>query len=357
MKKDYIIAMAIGMLLATNRSFAQTEVTNGVMHGKDYGVTYMLPKTELEITIETTSHTYVPGEFCKYAKRYLRLNDIDKNENTYWTLDKVTVNLIGTPDKEHIYFVKLKNKSTAPLMELTEDGIVRSINYPFSGLPKKKKTEPVTPVDTVTNIDPHTFLTEEILMANSSAKMAELIAKEIYSLRESKNALIRGEADFMPKDGMQLKIMIDNLTLQEKVLTEMFSGKKNSTRHTHTLRITPEEMKQAVAFRFSKKLGLVDKDDLAGEPVYIDIINRKLIPPSTTDEEQKQEGVVYNVPGRAQIELTYRNKKLFKNELPVTQFGSQEYLAPILFNKNMTTKVLFDVKTGGLLKIERAESK
>ena len=38
-------------------------------------------------------------------------------------------------------------------------------------------------------INPRDFLTEEILMAGSTAKMAELVAKEIYNIRESKNAL------------------------------------------------------------------------------------------------------------------------------------------------------------------------
>lgn len=51
-------------------------------------------------------------------------------------------------------------------------------------------------------------------MSNSSAKMAELVAKEIYSIRESRNALLRGEADNMPKDGAQLKLMLDNLNQQ-----------------------------------------------------------------------------------------------------------------------------------------------
>ena len=37
------------------------------MRGKDYGVTYMLPKTEIEIVLQATKHTYTPGEFCRYA--------------------------------------------------------------------------------------------------------------------------------------------------------------------------------------------------------------------------------------------------------------------------------------------------
>lgn len=37
-------------------------------------------------------------------------------------------------------------------------------------------------------IDPRSFMTEEILIAGSTAKMAELVAKEIYNIRESKNS-------------------------------------------------------------------------------------------------------------------------------------------------------------------------
>lgn len=350
----------LSLLLVANGIFAQTEVTAGIMHGKDYGVTYMLPKTEIVITIETTKHTYTPGEFCKYAERYLRLNNISNSAITYWTLDKLNADTEGIPDKEQIYFVKLKNKTTAPLMELTEEGIVRSINYPFSGLPEKKDSTPSSIATTpAVNADPKKYLTEEILMASSSAKMAELVAKEIYDIRESKSALIKGEADFMPKDGTQLKLMIDNLNIQEQALTEMFTGKTTSEKHSFSIRITPEEMKQSVALRFSEKLGMVDKDDLAGEPLYISITDQKLIKPETNEEEkeQKKEGIAYNVPGKGLIEITFKGNTLLKKEVSLTQFGSIEYLAPILFNKNTVTKVLFDIKTGGLLKIEKAESK
>ena len=59
-------------------------------------------------------------------------------------------------------------------------------------------------------------------MAGSTAKMAELTAKEIYNIRESKNLIIRGQADAMPKDGALNEVRPDNLNKQEKALTEMF---------------------------------------------------------------------------------------------------------------------------------------
>ena len=43
MKKKMI--WVAGILIATS-AYAQTDVSTGIMRGKDYGVTYLLPKTE-----------------------------------------------------------------------------------------------------------------------------------------------------------------------------------------------------------------------------------------------------------------------------------------------------------------------
>ena len=358
-QKKSLLATTL-LALAALPALGQTEVTVGVMRGKDYGVTYMLPKTEISFTLEVTKHTYTPGKLCLYAGQYLQLNHISGEKETYWTLDNIRMQATGVPDKSQVYFVKLKNKTVAPLMELTEDGIVRSINRPFSGKQPAKAEEPAADKEKQLP-DPRRFLTEEILLANSTAKQAELIAKEIYSIRESRNALLRGEADNTPQDGNQLKLMLDQLELQERALTEMFTGHTTEQTETVCLRTTPEEMKDKVLFRFSRKLGLLDRDDLAGEPYCLDIINLNTLPqPAPEPDNQKKkkkdkelEGVAYRVPGRARIILRQGNNKLLDAETPVTQFGTIEYLAPVLFNKNSTIQVLFDTTTGGLIKVER----
>ena len=346
------LIIATGLLMATS-AYAQTEVLTGVTRGKDYGVVYALPKTQIEIEIKANKVNYKPGEFSKYADRYLRLTNVSAEPEEYWELNSVKVKPVGVPNSEATYFVKLKDKTVAPLMELTEDGIVKSINVPYSQNSSAKKNTPTAPAGQM-SANPRDFLTEEILMASSTAKMAELVAKEIYSIRESKNALLRGEADNMPKDGAQLKLMLDNLNQQETAMTEMFSGKIKKEPKTFTIRLTPKEMKDEVAFRFSRKLGVVANNDLAGEPYYISVTDLKSPDVSATEEGKKKvDGVAYNLPGKAQVTLVYNNKKLFDDQLPITQFGTVEYLAPVLFNKNSTIKVLFDTATGGLIKVDR----
>ncbi len=351
------LIIATGLILATS-AYAQTEVLTGVMRGKDYGVVYTLPKTEIDIEIQAYKISYTPGEFSKYADRYLRLPNISAEPEEYWELNTVKVKAVGVPNSEASYFVKLKDKTVAPLMELTEDGFIKSINVPYTtnNVTKQISSAPASP----NKVNPRDFLTEEILMASSTAKMAELVAKEIYNIRESKNALLRGQADNTPSDGTQLKLMLDNLNIQEDAMTEMFSGTRVKEERTFTIRLAPnKEYENEVAFRFSKKLGIVANNDLAGSPFYISLKDLKTVKIPAEDEKKKKDtdGIAYNVPGQAMITLTDGKKKLFEGEIPVTQFGVIEYLAPVLFNKNSTIKVYFDPTTGGLLKVDREETK
>lgn len=348
------LMLLTGLLAATTVASAQTEVTAGVTRGKEYGVTYALPKTQIEIEVKANKVNYTPGEFSKYADRYLRLSSLSADPQEYWELVSVKAKSVGIPDSEHTYFVKMKDKTVAPLIELTDDGIIKSINMPLNT--HKTAAAKVTPATQKKQINPRDLLTEEILLANSSAKMAELIAKEIYNIRESKNALVRGQADNMPKDGEQLKLMLDNLEEQERALTEMFSGVNDKEEKTFTIRLTPgSELSNEVAFRFSKKLGVVANNDLAGEPIYINLKNMKTLNVPEDDGKKKLDGIAYNVPGKALVTLTNGKNQLFEGELPVTQFGTIEYLAPALFNKKSTTKVSFNPATGGLIKVDREE--
>ncbi|NDV59163.1 DUF4831 family protein [Bacteroides sp. 519] len=344
-----------GLFIATIAT-AQTQVTPGVTMGKDYGVLYTLPKTEINIEVTATQVVYTPGQFSRYADRYLRLTNVSANPEEYWELNEVKAVSVGVPDNKESYFIKLKDKTVAPLVELTEDGLIKSINVPYvSQKPVMPENRPsVAPK----KVNPKDFLTEEILMANSTAKMAELVAKEIYSIRESRNALLRGQADNTPKDGEQLRLMLESLDQQENAMVEMFSGVRTKEKKTFNIRFTPtHELQNEIVFRFSKKLGILNKENLAGSPIYISLSDLKTVglPQQQTEDPKKKDikGVAYNVPGKGLVTITLDREKLFEGDLPVTQFGIVEYLAPTLFDKNSTVQVIFNTNTGGIIKVER----
>ena len=340
--------LAIALLMA---GYAQAQEVAPYTPGTlGEGVVYYLPKTQIEVQVTASKVSYTPGELCQYANRYLRMQNISAQPEEHWEIKSIHVNTIGVPDTAKVYAVKVKEKSVIPQMQLTDNGIIWAIN---TKAPEEAKAAPEKPAEKAKRVDPRNFMTEEMLMAGSTNKMAELIAKEIYNIRESKNSLTRGQADYMPQDGAALKIMLQNLEEQEKALTEMFSGYTEHSEKTFTFYVDPkEEITNQVVCRFSTKLGIVNEKNLAGEPVYLSLTNENKLPAPASEEakaKKKPEGIIYNIPGKGKVTVKTANKNYYTGKFSITQFGETEVL---LFNKKINTRVIFNPVTGGILKID-----
>lgn len=338
-------------LLATG----QTVVTQYVPGITAEGVTYYLPRTELVVTLQAKRVTKKPGDFKEYAARYLRVDDAVQEETTEWSLEGVWITPVGVPDKDKVYSVVLNKKTVAPLVELTSDGIILSINTQG----EKEEADFPELVNETTNdrLNSREYLTEEILSAGNRQKMAELCCEEIYDLRENRNLLIKGQADFQPGDGKQLELMLAELETQERALLQLFTGTTETEVRTIQIVCNPTEtVQKEVLFRFSKRFGIVDKDDLSGEPVYVDIVDLETVPERAETAEGKlsrdlQDAVRYNVPGNAAIEIYDGSKTYATLQTPLAQFGETEVLSTSLFNKRYTTRVTFSSTTGALKRL------
>ena len=317
------------------------------------GIVYFLPKTKVAIDIIATKVNYQPGDFSLYASRYLRLNDVNTQPESHWEIKDIHVRLVGVPDSTKAYIMKLKDKSVASNVELTDKGIVKAINTTST----EKESAPDYKLETP---EPHEnarkYMTEDILMAGSSAKMAELTAREIYNIRDSKNIILRGQAETMPKDGASLQLVIDQLNKQEKALTQTFTGTTDRKDKVFTFLVEPDNNAQEqIAARFSAQLGVLPTNNLAGDPIYISIRNTSTLPVPEEEGKKKKkiDGVIYNVPGKGNVTVSYQGKKLFNDEMSFTQFGHTEVLVDGLFDKKINTRVVFNSTTGGILKIDK----
>ena len=320
------------------------------------------PKTMITVTVTAQKQTFKPGEFSRYAERYLRLTDVKDKAEEVWSIKDVKISTTGVPDKENLYTLNFPAKGNRPYFELTNDGIISAVNV-------RKKEQPVqitqaTTPKPVKKVNPQEYMTEEILMASSTAKMAELTAKEIYNIRESRNNITRGQADFVPTDGESLKFMLESLTAQETALLTLFNGTNETEEVTFTINVTPQEaLSKQILFRFSTKLGVLPIDNLAGEPVWIDITDRKMSDNYTIDPEQqkklqasksKKEAsfLYYRLPGRAELRI-YNNRTTFlEQEIQMAQFGNVEVISSTIMGKMADTKITFDTTTGAVLTIE-----
>ncbi|MBO4429838.1 MAG: DUF4831 family protein [Bacteroidaceae bacterium] len=349
MKRNLFIALTLCMSLA---GMAQTQVTEFNPGIAANGVNYMLPMTALKIDASAIKVVYTPGEFAKYAERYLHISGVVPEPSTTWKMTNLSVHQEGVPDTSKIYTVKLKDKTVAPMVQLTPSGILVAVNnhvdLPEQELPKTRTTNH--------RMDARQYLTEEILSATSTSKMAELTAQEILDIRESKNAIKRGQVEAMPQDGASLKIVLDELNRQEEALTQLFTGYADTTYTAKSYAVMPtKDLDEQVLFRFSRKLGFVDADDLAGDPYYLSVKDKHtvVLPDAKEAAKRKIEGLVYNMPSMANVTISTMQGTVYEQELPFAQFGTIDMLSPTLFNKGATTKLTLHPATGGLQHLEQ----
>lgn len=357
MKYPKILTLALSSLSLLPLC-AQTQVAPYRPGLTPEGITYFLPKTSVRIVLEV-EHTHTePGEYARYAERYLRLKDVAIQPTDKWTITSARLETYGQPDPKQAYTIRLNPKSAAPLVGLTDDGRLLSVNAERRDT--TRLTQPTNPrIVSGPAVNAAEYKTQEILAAGSTLKMAELAAAEIFDIRENRGLLAKGQADFMPKDGEQLKLMLKSLDEQEQALLSLFTGTTTKDVRTLALDFTPNSATDAsLLFRFSQHNGLVDKDDLAGEPYYITIKSLQNLPAQESSADHKktkepQDDLRYIVPGSAQIILHDRQGNILTSlTTPLSQLGHVEHLGGELFNKRFTTRVFLSPTTGAILKIE-----
>lgn len=350
-----VVSAALSCTLA-----AQNTVRMNAVKGNNFGVNYSLPKTSIKVTAEYTKTTLKAGQYYQYAERYLNIsNPIIENEVQY-TLDALTAETEGVIDSQNSYQVEFRANTTAPYVTLTEDGLICAINSDYDFVPNIKQTA-VQESKNEAILNPNTFLSEEILRAGSTAKQAELIAKQIYRLRESRTNILTGEADNMPPDGAAYELVMNQLDAQEKALMAMFIGTKTTEKGLRTFTVIPDkqDIEREILFRFSSKLGVVEPNDLSGAPVYISLTNKEpRVEQELTEKEAKEmekkfsKGIIYNVPGKGSLKITYNNKAFVNKECDIVQYGIQDVLAPNMFDNNKRPiKVIFYPKLGAIQQI------
>lgn len=319
------------------------------------GASYYLPKTALRFAVLVEKTTYNPGDFASYASRFLKRNDISLEPSTTYRIVNMKLTSEALPDTAKFYTAKADAKHSIRLLSRDENGVLVAVNAKPRTVEKPKAFVPAPKPEP---INPRDFMTQEILSAGSTAKMAELCVQEIYDIRENKGLLNKGQADFMPKDGEQLRIMLRNLDNQENALMQMFEGTTvKDTTEAIVMYVPTREIDKQLLFRFSKYLGMTDNDDLGGNPYFIkveDLHNMPTLNGNTDDGKKDKDnvGIYVNLPGKVRVTVSNGNKPMGAFELYATQFGKTESLSGELFSKKYTTSLVLNPTTGSIEKIQ-----
>lgn len=339
MKKGLFILFLSIMALCAN---SQTTANNGI--------SYFLPKTQMKLAILVEKTTYTPGEYAQYAEIYLK-KKADLEPKTSYKIVGLDMYLTAIPDSSKHYTLAIDRKHSIVDLKLDQNGVITAINGQAQSIAPFKQFNPSLKPKA---LDPRDFLSQDALNADSKWKTAELIAQDIYEVRESKDMLSKGEAEYMPKDGEQLKLMLNQLNLKEKGLRELFEGKVVCDTTQFFITFTPEKEKQrSVAFRFSKHFGLCAADDLSGEPCYAVVTDLNSIPAIETsalaDKKQKDDtGLYVNQPGKIKVSFEGEPINNQSFEFYAAQFGRVEMLNSTLFGKKFITHITLNPINGAI---------
>ena len=333
--------LIISLILSASATYAQD-------------ATYHLPKTAMKLTVTYEKKSYTPGELAAYARRFLKKNDVSLEKATSYRILDVDVTLDAVPDTSRTYTAHIDQKHNIQKLEMSENNILLAINAEPKPIAVPKRFGPARKPAT---LDPYKYLNQDILAVGSKMKMAELCAQEIYDIRDSKNELNRGQAEYMPKDGEQLRLMLENLNTQEAAINQMFEGVTITDTVQADIVFVPEkEVQQQVLFRFSEDYGLVDSDDYSGAPYYINIEDLHTKPESITEPGKKapkdETGIWIVLPGKIRATISTAEATIKTMEFSAAQFGDVENLNEPLFTKKFLTSLILHPFNGGIDKIE-----
>ena len=355
MKQLMIIVAAL--LMAVGYTNAQ------VVRENEAAVVYYMPKTELVIHIDYEVVTQTPGVFYQYAERYLGAEEIIMENNTNCQLRAVRVATESSADTDRAYKLTAQKGINTQLVSLSEDG--RLVGYGIENaslqFSERSQGELQNGSEAAYSLEAKSEslmpLLEEQFMAGSVAKMAEGAAKQIYRIRETRLNILAGDVEHVPADGKAMELVLNELDKQEQALVALFVGKTQVTHHTHAVRYVPEEsVEKEVVCRLSAHNGIVDKNDLSGEPLYLTLVAKKqtLLPAGIADKNTPLLSQIhYNLPGEAQVALTFKGKQMVEQNVAVAQYGVAIPLAQDLFTGKATPTIKISAETGNILEIRR----
>ncbi len=343
------LILSLALLLSTLGIVAQSSMK--LTEGQPVFV-YSLPKMVFSIDVEVEKTTQKPGQFYQHSERYLATNQVIKEEKTFFKLKSITLKPIAVPDPKRTYQIEAKGGKSDNFITVDTRGILCGVNVPS---PVEKPVKPIIAIESE-NSESNSLLplSEEYLMAGSSAKLAEGAAKQIYRIRESRMTLLSGDMDNLPSDGKAFDSMLKGLEKSEQELTELFVGKKTIERIKYNIHFTPDSAySNRVLFRLSALRGLVDATDLGGSPYYISFDVEKTAA-RFSSIKSKTESTTLNtiLPANTKVTITDGVKALYTADFYIPQFGvvipvSEQILA------TPKIKIKVDNLTGRMLEIER----
>lgn len=301
------------------------------------GVIYSLPRTGIRVYISATRTDFTPGPYAKYADQLLGITDAKTEQISKWSIGKVRMETFSEPDPSQVFKT---NGLSASLIGLAPNGCLLTVNS--SSEPTVVEKEVTNPVSVTT--PPETFQFADLTdlpyysqgdSANrfrttrlTPEQKAAQVANRILDCRRMRYEMAAGFLDELPPDGKAYEESLAQLKKIENGYIQLFVGKSHESEFLFSFEFVPgiSDSKGEVLCRFSEQKGILEKSDLTGKPVTLDVVKSGDLS-SSYDKLASQltpgdGGIQYRIPGTGEFRLSYELKTLATLRTQIAQFGA-----------------------------------
>lgn len=357
-----LIHRALALMLPLLALAASAQQSQKFTAGKanEYGLSYTLPTTVLDVYLEAEITESTPGEFYNYARRHLAIDNAITAESRSARLLRAVIVPRGVANSDNRWLAQFKNGSNVSVT-LNNDNVLLAVNADAPApkeLPAIPEARPAAPSPLSTDAA-RQAVTAEMTRSASVSKKAELTAQRVFELREMRSDILSGQADNPPADGRAMELVLNNLSAQEAALTAMFAGVTSTRTVVEHVVLVPDStgISGRVIARLSAVEGLIDADNLAGAPITasVKVLERGQLPVDDKGyiKTFPKGGVAYTIPGTAEVAIQYGGSTVATATLPLAQLGITFGLDPKLFSdKKAPYCATFDPTTGALLTLD-----
>lgn len=335
--KKAILSLLTGMILLscaseqTIPSKVTVKEVNTLTNATTNALVYSLPATVIRVEVDVEKTISKVGPFYRYSQKMLNVTDVVTEDKEEWQIKSVRIKTVGKPDDDKRFKVAFSGQSAAPFLNLTDDGILAGVN--LKQVPAHESSLMEYSIEELPQLKDVNFnnvsMLEKQLVKTSTAAMAEEAANFIYKVRKRRFKIVASDYENLPPDGQSYEVSVRELNQLETDFMELFIGKKQTYQTTQVFEVLAEPLavNNTVLFRFSTLKGIVDKMDLSGTPVYVEVEvdNQKTLPDQAiNDPKNKVEirhGLYYCRPAKARVKIIDRNILLNQKEVYLAQYG------------------------------------
>ncbi|MFA8433593.1 MAG: DUF4831 family protein [Marinifilaceae bacterium] len=346
-------------------------------------VVYALPQTVLDVEVVAEKTIQKRGPLADYAEKYMGLRNIITSDQVVWKIKGIRI--LSHPEVDPTQFHKIRTVEDYDpnLVSLDPSGLITGFNVEQAAKAseeielimldkeqgemteygrfaldhnlkfKEDTTFKIVETDTAFVKVP---VLEKQGELKSNEEKAEEAAHQIYKLRKRRFKILTANFELLPPDGKAYEVIVRELGKLENDYLSLFAGKSSKQIETFRFSYVPaKKEKSGVIFRMSPERGPVNRNDLSGRPIMMELedlnVTRDLTP-TTTEEVTQVSKINYRVPGCAVVKVVNGKKVLGQKKMQIAQFGKiLSYPADVLVNEGY--RIEFHPELGSIKNISK----